>query len=323
MLADDALLFLRVAETLSFKEAARQLRVSQSHVSKRIALLEQQLGTALIYRSPRSISLTAPGERLLDHCRLICDLAQEAKVAVEELSGSPRGRLRVSVPTCLGAALLPRLIDDFAVRYPAVEIESHSSEAFVDIVAGGYDVVIRVAQKLTDSSLTAQRLATSPLILAASPEYLDRRGTPTHVRELSFHTCLGLRRTMGTEATWRFVASDGYVNVPVTLGSSSETNLALVLSACRGLGFIYVPESVIANELRRGWLHSVLPEFCEGIEWGVYAVHCGRKPAASVRAFIEFVKDFLPQLGSIDRWAPCSATDKTGRASSQRAAGHP
>jgi DNA-binding transcriptional LysR family regulator len=303
MLADDALLFLRVAETRSFKEAARQLRVSQSHVSKRIAQLELQLGTALIYRSSRSISLTAPGETLLDHCRLICDLAQEAKMAVEELSGSPTGRLRFSVPTCLGAALLPRLIDDFAVHHPAVALEAHSSEAFVDIVAGSYDVVIRIAQRLTDSNLTAQRLRTSPLVLAASPEYLDKQGTPSHVRELSHHSCLGLRRTAGSDAVWRFRAPDGSVNVPVRLASSTETNLALVLIACRGLGFVYVPEIVIANELRQGWLRPVLSEFCEGIEWGIYAVHSGRKPAASVRAFIEFVKDFLPKLADIDRWA--------------------
>lgn len=311
MLADDALLFVRVAETRSFKEAARQLRVSQSHVSKRIAQLEQQLGTALIYRSSRSISLTAPGETLLDHCRLICDLAREAKTAVEELSGSPTGRLRLSVPTCIGAALLPRLIDEFAVRHPAVEIEAHSSEAFVDIVAGSYDVVIRVAQKLTDSNLTAQRLGTSPLVLAASPEYLDKHGTPSHVRALSKHSCLGLRRTSGTDAVWRFMARDGGVNVPVTLASSTETNLALVLTACRGLGFIYVPEIVIANELRQGWLRPVLPESCEGIEWGIYAVYSGRKPAASVRAFIEFVKGFLPKLADIDRWALRTQHGKT------------
>ena len=306
MLADDAQVFLTVAETQSFKEAAKQLRVSRSHVSKRIALLEHQLGTTLIYRSTRSISLTATGETLLDHCRQICHLAEDAKVAVEEMSWSPVGRLRLSVPTCLGAALLPRLTAYFALHYPAVEIEAHSSEAFVDIVAGGYDVVIRVAQKLPDSNLTAQRLATSPLVLAASPEYLDTHGTPSHVRELGRHSCLGVRRTRGTEATWQFVASEGAVSVPVTLAWTTETNLALVLAACGGLGFIYVPQTVIANELRQGSLCTVLPQFCAGIEWGVYAVYCGRKPSATIRAFIAFVKGFLPKLGDIDRWAPCS-----------------
>jgi DNA-binding transcriptional LysR family regulator len=154
MITEDILLFVRVAETLSFKEAALQLRLSPSQASKRIASLEEDLHTRLIYRSPRSISLTGAGETLLAHYRRIHDMVEEARVAVENLNSEPLGRLRFSVPTCLGAALLPALYRDFSKRYPGIMLDAHTSERCVDIVAGGYDVVIRVAQKLTDSTLT-------------------------------------------------------------------------------------------------------------------------------------------------------------------------
>lgn len=314
MLGGDALLFVRVADTRSFKEAARQLQISRSQASKRIATLEQQLGSTLIYRSSRSISLTACGEALLEHCRRICHLAEDARAAVEELSGSPSGRLRLSVPTCLGASLLPRLLEEFSVRYPAVELDAHTSEAFVDIVAGGYDVVIRVARKLTDSNLTAQRLATSPLVVAASPDYLETHGVPAHAKELSRHACLGLRKRTGNDTVWQFSSPEGRISVPVTLACSTDTNLALVMAACAGQGFVYVPEAVIANELRRGALRAVLPEFCRGIGWGVYALYCGRAPSVSGRAFIELVRELLPELDSIDRWAPCTASVRVARA---------
>lgn len=303
MLADDAMLFVAVAETLSFKKAAEQLQTSRSRVSKRVALMERQLGTTLLYRSPRSISLTATGEVLLSYCRQICDLTERAKAAVEELNNLPSGRLRFSIPTCLGAALLPAVAAEFRVRYPHVVLDAHTSESYVDVVAGGYDVAIRVARKLTDSTLTAQRLATSPLVLAASPSYLDARGVPAHVSELAKHSCIGLRCNTQNRAVWQFNAPEGPFNVAVTLSASTDTNLALILAACSGLGFVYVPEAVIANELERGALVSVLPEFCRGVEWGVFAVYCGRTPTASARALIKLVCEYLPKLPSFDRWA--------------------
>ncbi|MFO7285942.1 MAG: LysR substrate-binding domain-containing protein [Gammaproteobacteria bacterium] len=302
MVTADILLFVRVAETLSFKEAAAQLGISRSQASKRIASLEEELGTKLIYRSPRSISLTSAGETLLEHYRRVYDMIEEARLAVESLRQRPAGRLRFSVPTCLGAVLLPRLQHEFRARYPDIVLDAHMSEACVDIVAGGYDVVIRVAQKLADSTLTAQRLATSPLVVAASPAYLAAHGVPLHPSELSKHSCLAVSTEKYATGTWRFRMSDGALNVPVHFAAVSDNNLSLVLAASAGLGFVYVPHAVVAGELRRGVLQQVLADYCRGIEWGVYALYPGRTPTSPAAAFIEFVREVLPTLDRIDRW---------------------
>src|SRR6185437_56444 len=116
MITTDVLLFVRVAETASFKEAARQLNISPSQASKRIASLESGLGARLFYRSPRSLSLTSAGETLLEYYRRIQGLVEESREAMGRLS-KPQGRLRFSVPTCLGASLLPKLHTNFATRY--------------------------------------------------------------------------------------------------------------------------------------------------------------------------------------------------------------
>lgn len=300
MIISDVLLFVRIAETLSFTEAAKHLSISRSQASKRIAALEGEVGATLIYRSPRSISLTNAGETLLRHYRRIFDMMEEARLAVEHLSNAPIGRLRFSMPTCLGSALLPKVYSEFLPRHPGVVLDAHTSETCVDIVAGGYDVAIRVAQRLTDSTLTARRLATSPLVLAAAPSYLQERGTPSHPAELARHRCLGLQRPKQPGTAWYFRASSERFSVPIDFWAVSDTNLALVRAACSGLGFVYLPLAVIANKLQQGTLQAVLPDFCKGIDAGIYAVHAGRVPTRNAAVFIDFVRDALPKFDGIE-----------------------
>jgi len=320
MMIADVLLFVRIAETLSFKEAAKHLSISRSQASKRIAALEDELGTTLIYRSPRSISLTSAGETLFAHYRRIFDMMEEARLAVEHLSNAPLGRLRFSMPTCLGSGLLPKLNSEFLPRYPGIVLDAHTSETCVDIVAGGYDVAIRVALRLTDSTLTARRLATSPMVLAAAPSYLQVRGTPSHPAELARHRCLGLQRAKQPSAGWHFRAGSERFNVPIDFWAASDTNLALVRAACSGLGFVYLPLGVIANKLQQGALQIVLPEFCRGIEAGIYAVHAGRTPTKNAAVFIDFVRDALLTFDGI---AAARFTTRPPVASSEREIAYP
>jgi DNA-binding transcriptional LysR family regulator len=303
MITSDILLFVRVAETGSFREAARQLIISPSQASKRIASLEEQLGTQLFYRSPRSVSLTSAGETLLDYYRRICAMAEESRAALGKL-GVPSGRLRFSVPTCLGAALLPKLYGEFAKQYPQIRLDAHTSESFVDVIAGGYDVVIRVAQRLMDSTLTARRLATSPLVVAAAPAYLEKHGTPVDPADLARHRCLGLESASPVATKWHFMTPQGLAGVPIRPSAVTDSNLALALAARAGLGLIYVPRAVIGNELRQGSLRAVLTDFCRGVEWGIFALHPGKAPITNAAVFIEFVRALLPELDRIDRWQP-------------------
>jgi DNA-binding transcriptional LysR family regulator len=326
MMIADVLLFVRIAETLSFKEAAKHLNISRSQASKRIAALEDELGTTLIYRSPRSISLTSAGETLFAHYRRIFDMMEEARLAVEHLTNAPIGRLRFSMPTCLGSGILPKLYSEFLPRYPGIVLDAHTSETCVDIVAGGYDVAIRVAQRLTDSTLTARRLATSPLVLAAAPSYLQERGIPSHPAELARHRCLGLQSQKQPNASWYFRAESERFSVPIDFWAVSDTNLALVRAACSGLGFLYLPLGVIADKVQLGALQIVLPEFCRGIEAGIYAVHAGRTPSKNAAVFIDFVRDALLTFDGIAsarfRTPPLAAASVTETVYPVRAGGH-
>ena len=300
MIISDILLFVRIAETLSFKEAAEHLNMSRSQVSKRIAALEDDLGTRLIYRSPRSISLTSAGETLLGYYRQIFDTMEQARLELGNLRKNCGGRLRFSLPTSLAATLLPRLHAEFLPRHPNIELETHASETCVDIVAGGYDVVIRVAQRLCDSTLTARRLATSPLIVAAAPTYLARQGVPLHPSELARHQCLGLQSAKQSGAAWQFRQGADRLSVPVSLTTVSDTILALVPAALSGLGFVYLPMVCVARELRQGRLQPVLTEFCAGADWGIYAVHAGRAPSRNAVALIEFAREAIATLDGVD-----------------------
>jgi DNA-binding transcriptional LysR family regulator len=297
---EDMLVFVRVANALSFKDAAKQLNISRSQASKRIAALEAELGTPLIYRSPRSISLTSAGETMLSYYQRIFMMMEEARAAVEQLNDVPAGRLRFSMPTCLVTHVLPKLHEEFLPQHARLQLDAHVSETAVDIVAGGYDVVIRIAQRLTDSTLTARRLATSPLVLAASPAHLLEHGMPTNVTELPTRRCLGLDSCRQPGNAWQFRAGSRRFSVPVTLSMISDTYLTLVQAAVAGIGFIYVPQVVIASELQEGTLQTVLAPSCAGIDWGIYAVHAGRTPTRNASAFIDFVRRLLPALVGVE-----------------------
>jgi DNA-binding transcriptional LysR family regulator len=227
-------------------------------------------------------------------------MMEEARLAVEHLSSAPIGRLRFSMPTCLGSGLLPKLYTEFLPRYPGVVLDAHTSEACVDIVAGGYDVAIRVAQRLTDSTLTARRLATSPMVLAAAPSYLQERGTPSDPTKLAQHRCLGLQRPKQPDASWCFRTASVRFSVPIDFWAVSDTNLALVRAACSGLGFVYLPLGVIADKVQQGALQVVLSEFSRGMEAGIYAVHAGRVPTRNAAVFIDFVRDQLLTFDGIE-----------------------
>lgn len=302
----DARIFIKLAETLSFKTAAEHTGFSRSAVSKRLARLEAQLGAVLINRSPRSIGLTDAGRRFLDRCLAIEQAIQDAEHAVSQDDERAAGHLRFSIASTLGASLMPRLMTEFSRQYADITYTVHFAEPFVDVIAGEYDVVIRIARKLGDSALVAQRLMTTPGALVASPGYLEEHGTPTHPRDLKKHRCMGLAYGSDVAQNWRFTAAEGPIDVPIKHAFSSNNHLALNLAACLGAGFLCTPRLHVASELKRGRLTEVLSEYCRDMEYGVYAVYPQKSPPAKVRVFVDFVRDFLIHADEHDLWNPLS-----------------
>src|SRR5262245_29600141 len=177
-------LFVRAAESRSFSEAARHFRMTPSAVSRSIARLERELDARLLVRTTHAVTLTETGQTFYERAaRIVADLA-DAREAVEHERRGPRGTLRVDAPLGFGRVVLRPLVPAFLARHPDLRVEMSLRVAFVDTVAEGVDVLVRVGEP-TEASLSARRLGVARMVIAASPKYLKQRGRPRSVSDLS------------------------------------------------------------------------------------------------------------------------------------------
>lgn len=202
--------------------------------------------------------------------------------------------------------MLPLLMTEFVPSYPKVSLSVHLVDGQVDVVGGGFDVALIVAEKLEDSGLTAQRLSTTRRVLAASPDYLKRHesGSPHHPSELTVHRCLDIGYARKKVAAWPFMHKGDSVDVEVPLSMTANNYLVLNLAACLNAGFVYLPELYVKSDVERGRLVHVLPECSKNIDWGLYAVYATRNPPEKVHAFIDFIRARTYHLEKRDRWMP-------------------
>jgi len=200
---DDMLLFSRLVELKSFTAVAEELDISRSLVSKRISRLESDLGVQLINRSTRQLELTEAGRTFWQYCIRLVDTVQEAKNAVNEIQGIPKGNLYINAPVTFGQTILPNAIVEFLLSYPDINISLNLSDQFVDVIEGGFDIVIRIGT-LKDSTLRARKIGTTALHVYAHKNYLAKHGTPEIPADLNNHNCLGYKHMEGGSDIWRF-----------------------------------------------------------------------------------------------------------------------
>ena len=180
-------IFEAVARTSSFSAAAKELGIPKSSASRGVARLENQLGVQLLFRTTRHVSLTAAGTALYDRATPLLRSMKAALGEVPEREEEPSGTLRVTAPVDLGVLFLAEVVTRYTARYPAVSADLHLTGRIVDLVGEGFDVALRVAAKLEDSTLTVRRAAPIVLQMFASPVYLARRGTPRSEEDLEEH----------------------------------------------------------------------------------------------------------------------------------------
>jgi DNA-binding transcriptional LysR family regulator len=283
-------IFVRVVELGSFSAAARSMHIAKASVSRSVARLEEHLGVPLLQRTTRSLSLTEAGDALHARARAILEDVRAAEEEARSLGGSVRGTLRISAPVSFGAAYVAPLLPAFLAAHPGLRIELEVDDGFTDIVAGRFDVALRLAN-LPDSSMRARRLAPSRRILTASPAYLERAGVPKRPEDLARHTCIVYRHQLGTPMDqWLFRKRGGEtyavrVGGPITM-DNGEVGRALLLA---GAGICLTPVGLVADELRSGKLIPVLQGQL-AMDAFVYALMPHkRSPPAKVRAFVEFL----------------------------------
>jgi DNA-binding transcriptional LysR family regulator len=290
----DALAFVSVVEHGSFRAAAQALGLPRSSVSRRVAELERKLATKLLQRTTRKLRLTREGEGYYEHCERAFAELRKAERCLEHQQDQPTGVLKVTAPVGLGPAVLAELVAQYSRRYPQVQLFLELGDRYVDLVGEGFDVAVR-AGPLEDSSLVARRVLIDALELVASPEYLDRAGTPGTLPDLKAHSCL-LSRSEGGRAVWSLTGPDGVDSVEVT-GPVRASDLGFVqLLAERGLGVALLPRLAVGKSLAVGKLVRVLPRYSSAQSPISIVTPSAAYLPAKTKAFVEMAVDALRDL---------------------------
>lgn len=286
--------FVRIAETGSFSAAARNLGISKSSVSKKLAGLEERLDARLINRTTRRLGLTEVGAAFLVRAQRILAELQEAEQAVTQLTAEPRGVLRVNAPMSFGISHVAPAMAEFMAAYPDLSVTMDLNDRRVDLIEEGYDLAVRIAD-LPDSSLIARKLAPARRVVCASPDYWARHGMPGHPSDLSRHNCL-IYTYLPSGNEWRFHGPEGMIPVRVDGPFKANNGDALRAAALAGLGVCFSPTFIVGDELRAGRLVTALDAF-EDDTVSVYAVYAHRRHlSAKVRIFVDFLaKRFGPE----------------------------
>lgn len=288
---DDMMLFSKLVELKSFTAVADAMQLSRSLVSKRITRLEDHLGVQLVNRTTRRVELTEAGRTYYQYCVQIENIVHEAESVVSEIRQQPRGNLNINAPVTYGQIVLPDIIAKFLKKYPDINVNLSLSDKFVDVIEGGYDVVIRIGQ-LKNSSLKARKLATTRLIVFAHKNYLKKHGTPSTPQELQRHNCLSYRYMTGAPNEWQFHGPLGAEVVYVKGNFSAENGVPLFKAVQAGLGIAIQPQFILDGFDAKG-IVTLLEEYTRS-ELGIYAIYpATRKPPLNIRVFIDFLAEQL------------------------------
>ncbi|NKF51874.1 LysR family transcriptional regulator [Shewanella sp. WXL01] len=258
--------FVAVAKTASFTAASKRLGISTAQVSRQVSQLENRLQTKLFYRTTRKVSLTEEGAVYFRHCEQVLDGLAEAERAISSLQQEPRGLIRITAPVTYGERFVMPAIIDFMQQYPQVEVVCELTNRQLDLVAGGYDLAIRLGY-LVDSSMMAKRLASRTQYVCAAPSYITEFGQPTSLAQLADHNCL-----VGTHSHWSFTDKTQTYSIKVAGNLRCNSGFSLFDAALKGIGLVQLPDYYVSQALKQGKLVSILDEFQpeqEGI-WALY-----------------------------------------------------
>ncbi|MGQ0528691.1 MAG: LysR substrate-binding domain-containing protein [Panacagrimonas sp.] len=283
--------FARVVEANSFAAAAKRLGVSMSVASKHVAKLEKSLGARLLNRSTRKLSLTEAGQAFYTHCARLIEELEASDQAIAETQAEVRGQLRVSAPPSMVALHIAPALAEFRRRYPLLELEFDLSNRVIDFAEEGYDMALRVSRQPAPE-LMSRTLAPLNIVMVAAPAYVGVHGAPQHPADLAQHECL-LFSLDADPTQWILINASGQ-SVPVQVRGAFRSNVMEPLHkmALHGLGIAQLPTYMVGQDVERGSLLHLLPE------WSGYAgaqIHAvwppHRRDSRKVRLFVEFLAE--------------------------------
>lgn len=293
---NDLYFFAAVVDHGGFSAAGRALGIPKSRLSKRVSRLEERLGVRLLQRTTRRFVVTEPGERFYAHCRAVLVEARAAQEAVDALRAEPRGIVRVSCPVSLTQTVMAYLLPEFLAAHPQVQVRLTSTNRRIDLLGEGYDIAIRVREKLdTDGSLVMRTFGQSRVLPVASPNLLDRTGRPQQPQDLAHWPALSMMEHDGAQI-WELTNDAGqHVAVEIQPRVICGDFHLLLECARRGLGVTLLPEFVCAPAITAGELEVLLPDWSapEGTMHFIYPSRRGMLPA--VRALVDFLAERLPE----------------------------
>jgi DNA-binding transcriptional LysR family regulator len=280
--------FLAVVEAGSFSVAGRKIGRDGSVVSRRLAALETRLGIRLLERSTRRVTPTEAGHRFHGRLREATDMVRAAEDEARNLAALPTGLLRLSLPLSFGRKWVAPRLPEFLAQYPALRVEASYTDRYVDVIAGGFDAVVRHGG-MADSGLVGRRIATTRLLLCAAPSYLDRRPPLKEAHDLLRHDCVCFT-SLTTHPVWHLQRNGKSHSVRINGRLETDDAETVAQAALAGTGVIMAPDWLVARELAQGRLVPVLADWTVGGETGVSVVRASKRhESAKARAFVEWI----------------------------------
>lgn len=279
--------FTHVVDAGSFIGAANAMEMSKAAVSRYVGELEVRLGVRLLNRTTRSLSLTEDGEVFYQRCKELLGGVESAEAEITSRSAEAIGLLKVNVPVSFGISHLAQVWPAFKAAHPKITFDVTLTDRVTDIVEEGFDLAVRIS-RLQNSSLVSRKLATTRIVMCASPEYLARAGTPAHPKDVANHTVIAYSY-WSAKNEWEFTGPEGRVAVKTTPCIRTNNGDTCKTAALMHQGIILQPTFVVGEDLAAGRLVEICPDY-RSLEMGIYAVYNSRQhQLPKVRVFIDFL----------------------------------
>lgn len=296
----NALSFVAVVKAGSFSIAAQKIGVSKAQLSRHVSQLEEALGIQLLYRTTRSLVLTESGEQFFQSCCTIEESYTDAVDNIKRGFHAMRGTLRITAPISFGTESLPKFINQFTQRYPNINVILSLSSVTEDLIEQNFDLAIRVASTLPDSTLRMRTMMEFEMALCASPIYFKNQKPPVNPEELKKYRCISSinRNREIQKIQWAFIVNDNIVKYTPNSVIEVDSMRAQIELVMLGAGIGRAPKFLIENELKEGKLIEVLPNIKQP-KFYVYLLYPDRKNLPKkTQVFIDFMREVSATLFS-------------------------